>query len=148
MKTDLKVDKEYLLKRLEEARKKKEQAEKKTSQLTSVERFINEVGVKVGNDVIPNYVIYYYYKTKWQSSVSRYTRIHFFRLFSKYFKSYRVGKQRSYLLDKDQFDNLTQDVLRRAQVYDKIEKERERKRFANSKRGQKKREVPKTEYEP
>jgi hypothetical protein len=145
---DLKIDKDYLLRRLEEARKQREQAEKPKTQLTSVEVFINELGVKVGNDIVPNYVIYYYYKSKWQSTRSRYTRIHFFRVFSKYFKSYRIGKQRSYLLDKEQFDGLTDEVLRRAQRYDKIEKERERKRFANLKRGKKKQEVPKTEYEP
>lgn len=127
-----------LLEILEKARKKQEQKAEKAKELekpkepkkpvvTDVEKFIKDLGVESGSTPVPNYVIYFMYLTCWNvGKVKKLDRISFFKKFSLYFHKQRIGKRRSYYLDKDSL-GVSRDLQRRAKEYDKQLLEKQKK---------------------
>ena len=106
---------ELVSKKLEE----KEAEKSPKPQTESVKRFIETMNIRKGLDRIPNYVIYYTYKKKYKKAEGeeKWSKVHFFRLFNKYFDQARVGKQRYYVLDGSSFD-LTREGRIEAKAYD------------------------------
>lgn len=88
--------------------------------LHQVGGFIEEFAVTSGPDRIPNFIIYYFYKEKYNGELSK---IEFFRQFKKEFKQVRTGKQRCYLLDGKSF-TLTREDMIEAKFHDKKEKDK------------------------
>lgn len=83
-------------------------------------RYIDEMKLEPGTVAVPNFVIYWHYRTKWDGSDKRYkaNKIVFFRTFSKKFPAHRVGKQRFYLM-KEGCIEINEQVLEEAKLYDK-----------------------------
>lgn len=100
----------------ENSTKKKKRFENHTNTL----RYIKEMGLEAGTKAVPNYVIYWHYRTIWDGSDGRYkaNKVVFFRTFAKKFPCYRHGKQRFYLL-KEGCIELNDKVLEEAKFYDK-----------------------------
>jgi len=113
------LDIEYINELIKEVEEKE-----KTVELPKIKkhliRFIDDLGIKEGEDRIPNYLIYYTYKVKWTNYKNDYkmSKIEFFRQLNKLFTSYRLGRQRYYLLDKKSFD-LSRETDMDAKFYDK-----------------------------
>lgn len=91
---------------------------------SSVGDFIKTFSVNSGPDRIPNYIIYYFYKEKYNGDLSK---IEFFRQFGKQFKQVRTGKQRCYLLDGRSFILTREDKIE-AKFHDEREKGKNKKR--------------------
>lgn len=110
---------ELVSKKLED----KEAEKSPKPQTESVKRFIETMNIRKGLDRIPNYVIYYTYKKKYKKAEGeeKWSKVHFFRLFNKYFDQARVGKQRYYVLDGSSFD-LTREGRIEAKAYDEAYK--------------------------
>jgi hypothetical protein len=124
-----KPDLDELLKILEENQEKR-QAKSEALNEDSTKRFIRKNGLIQGLDRIPNYIIYYTYRTKYKPKMGeeKWSKVHFFRLFNKYFDQARTGKYRFYKLDGKSFD-LTREGLLEAKKFDEeytiqIKKER------------------------
>jgi len=99
----------------ESADKKVDSPIKKKSR--SVDEFIKQFNITAGLKRIHNYVIYFYYRQKFNHS-SKLTKIQFFREFSKLFPRARVGSQRYYLLNDGVFP-LTREVKAETKQYEK-----------------------------
>jgi hypothetical protein len=85
-------------------------------------RYIQEAGIEAGDKAVPNFVIYWHYRTQWNAGIGnnnqRANKIVFFRTFSKKFPAHRVGNQRYYLL-KENCIEINDQVLEEAKLYDK-----------------------------
>lgn len=132
------ADLDELLKLLEE-RSEQRANESKTLNEDSTKRFIRVKGIMQGLDRVPSYVVYYTYRTKYKPKMGeeKWSKVHFFRLFNKYFDQARTGKQRFYKLDGKSFD-LTREGLLEAKKFDEeytiqIKKERGTYKSTNSK---------------
>lgn len=108
---------EELLKLIEE---KPENSKKKKEDNKNVIEFINEFQIESGTQAIPNYLIFYIYRTLWRVDEVRKKakKITFFQTFSKHFPAYRKNHQRYYLLKEGLFD-VTDEILKAAKQYDK-----------------------------
>jgi len=113
------TDLDELLKLLEKKIEDKEAEKSPKPHKESVQRFIETMGICKGLDRIPNYIIYYTYKKKYKKAEGeeKWSKVHFFRIFNKYFDQARVGKQRYYILDGSSFD-LTREGRIEAKAYD------------------------------
>jgi len=126
-----KPDLDSLLELLEDrSRERAKQAKAIPSKEESCGRFIRKNGITKGIGRVPNYVIYFTYRTKYKIKLGeeKWSKVHFFRLFNKRFDQARTGKQKYYLLDEKSFD-LTREGLLEAKKFDKeytiqIKKER------------------------
>ncbi len=141
------VDLEELLKAVEDKIKQKEEEKgiKKPSS-ESTKRFIETMNIRRGLDRVPNYVIFFTYMKKYKAEAGeeKWSKVHFFRVFNRYFDQARVGKQRYYVLDGSSFD-LTREGRIEAKAYDeayqrevgiktgKIKPRKRRKAFKNKK---------------
>lgn len=99
-----------------ETTKKRRRIENHTNTL----RYISEMNLEPGTVAVPNYVIYWHYRTIWEGSDKRYkaNKIVFFRTFSQKFPAHRIGKQRFYLL-KEGCIEVNAEILEEAKSYDK-----------------------------
>lgn len=91
--------------------------------------FIEDYEVQSGSILVPNYFIYYVYKTEWKGRHMRnkLNKRAFFQTFGARFEQKRKAKYRGYLLN-DCF-GLTEEKLKVAYEYDKkLEKLRETRR--------------------
>ena len=114
------VDLDELLDILENKLKEKEAEKSPTlEKKESVQRFIEKKSIRKGLDRVPNYVIFFTYMKKYKAEVGeeKWSKVHFFRLFNRYFDQARVGKQRYYVLDGSSFD-LTREGRIEAKAYD------------------------------
>lgn len=93
---------------------------KKKEDHKDVLEFISELNIESGTVAIPNYLIFYIYRSIWNANdyKRKAKKITFFQTFGKYFKSYRKNTQRFYLL-KDGIFNVTEDVIKAAKQYDR-----------------------------
>lgn len=82
---------------------------------TELETFIRKHDIEAGTDRIPNYIIWYTYKAKFQGSLSK---VEFFRQFKKKFEQKRTGQQRVYMLNCNSFD-LTHEGKVEAEFFNK-----------------------------
>lgn len=126
---------EELLKLVEERQgsKKRERSENR-----DVLDFINELGIESGTQAIPNYLIFYIYRSIWRvdQSKRKAKKITFFQTFSKHFPDYRKNDQRFYMLKEGLFA-VNEELLKAAKQYDK--------QHWKSKKAQKKVSVPEQE---
>lgn len=100
-----------------------EKPKKKLPNSQNVLDFIEDYGIENGKILVPNYMIYYVYKTEWggRSKRTKMNKRAFFQTFSTKFKQKRTAKFRGYLLN-DCF-GLTDKKLNVAYEYDqKLEK--------------------------
>jgi len=74
--------------------------------------FIRKYTIQPGEKRIPSYKIYHEYFVVWSGrrKIEKLGRSAFFRVFSKYFKQVRTGRQRYYLLN-DCFDMMDKKLL-------------------------------------
>ena len=88
-----------------------------------VQEFVNVMKVYEGLDKIPNFVIYYTYKSLFNGKSSK---IDFFRKFNKLgYTQSRTGKMRYYLLDRSSFD-MTDEGKIKAEFFEKEEEIKKR----------------------
>jgi hypothetical protein len=81
--------------------------------------FIREFGVEPGTQAVPNYLIFYIYRSVWGGdSKKKAKKITFFQTFGKHLPDYRHGKQRFYMIKEGLF-NVNEEVLKAARIYDK-----------------------------
>lgn len=82
--------------------------------------FITELGIESGTQAVPNYLIFYVYRTLWkpEDSHKKAKKITFFQTFGKKFPDYRHGKQRFYMLKEGLFD-VSEEMKKAARIYDK-----------------------------
>ena len=119
-----KVSLDELLEKLEELEKGGTESslpsfEKDAKIPRSVTDFIKEFEIKLGNDRIPAYKIYYDYKAWERFQSTKLSKIEFFRQFNKFFKVKRGNRGRYYLLDAESFD-MSENSLTKAKNYDTI----------------------------
>jgi hypothetical protein len=86
----------------------------------NVVRFLDEMQWDAGVEAIPTYVIFWYYRVKWDGSDRHYKakKITFFRTFNKRFPEFRKSGQRYYLLKEGTIE-INEEVLKEAALYDK-----------------------------
>lgn len=108
---------EELLKLIEKQSKgeKKEKAENK-----NVLQFIEELSIESGTQAVPNYLIFYVYRSIWRvdEAKRKAKKITFFQTFGKHFPDYRKNHQRFYMLKEGLFD-VNEELLKAAKNYDK-----------------------------
>jgi predicted nucleotide-binding protein (sugar kinase/HSP70/actin superfamily) len=82
--------------------------------------FIKDLGIESGTQAVPNYLIFYIYRSIWRadSSKKKAKKITFFQTFGKHFPDYRKNSQRFYMLKEGLF-NVNEEVLKVAKQYDK-----------------------------
>lgn len=115
MNNETKPSIEELLARVADSSKKKLRVENNSNTL----RFLDETKLEAGTTAFPTFVIFWYYRNVWPGDRhNKANKTVFFRTFNKKFPSYRVGKQRYYLL-KDGVIELNDEVIERAKIYDK-----------------------------
>lgn len=96
----------------------------------SVVRFILDFGLESGDVRVPNFLIYFLYHRKFKSTVPKLKKTAFFRNFNRYFKNYRNGLQRFYMLnDKKLISDERIEVAREYSEY--------QKKYENQKKGKK-----------
>lgn len=138
-------DLEELLELLE---KKTEEKKAEKSESDSCKRFIQKNNVVKGLDRVPNYVIYYTYRKHYKAKLGeeKWSKVHFFRIFNKYFDQVRTGRQRYYELDGKTFD-LTREGLLKAQKYDEEYKIKVKKARGTYKKRKRRKSVSLSEKE-
>lgn len=108
---------EELLKLIEKQSKseKKEKAENR-----NVLQFIEELSIESGTQAVPNYLIFYVYRSIWRvdEAKRKAKKITFFQTFGKHFPDYRKNHQRFYMLKEGLFD-VNEELLKAAKNYDK-----------------------------
>jgi hypothetical protein len=82
--------------------------------------FINELEIESGTQAIPNYLIFYIYRSVWRvdQPKRKAKKITFFQTFGKHFPDYRKNNQRYYMLKEGLFE-VNEELLRTAKQYDK-----------------------------
>jgi hypothetical protein len=82
--------------------------------------FIKDLGIESGTQAIPNYLIFYIYRSVWRvdQQKRKAKKITFFQTFSKHFPDYRKNSQRFYMLKEGLFD-VNEELLKAAKLYDK-----------------------------
>jgi hypothetical protein len=123
---------EELLKLIEE---KPKSGKKPRQDSRDVLDFINDLRIESGVEAVPNYLIFFIYRSIWKpdQSKKKAKKITFFQTFGKHFPDYRKNSQRYYMLKEGIF-NVNEDMLKAAKQYDK--------QHWQSKKAQKKFPVP------
>jgi predicted nucleotide-binding protein (sugar kinase/HSP70/actin superfamily) len=82
--------------------------------------FIKDLGIESGTQAIPNYLIFYIYRSVWRvdQQKRKAKKITFFQTFSKHFPDYRKNSQRFYMIKEGLFD-VNEELLKAAKLYDK-----------------------------
>jgi predicted nucleotide-binding protein (sugar kinase/HSP70/actin superfamily) len=82
--------------------------------------FIKDLGIESGTQAVPNYLIFYIYRSIWRadSPKKKAKKITFFQTFGRHFPDYRKNSQRFYMLKEGLF-NVNEEVLKVAKQYDK-----------------------------
>jgi hypothetical protein len=108
---------EELLKLVQEKSTSKVKAK---SENRDVLDFINELEIQSGTQAIPNYLIFYIYRSIWRvdQPKRKAKKITFFQTFGKHFPDYRRNNQRYYMLKEGLFE-VNEELLKAAKQYDK-----------------------------
>ena len=108
---------EDLLKLIEE---KPKTSKKQKEDNKDVLEFIKDLGIESGTQAVPNYLIFYIYRSIWRVDQvkKKAKKITFFQTFGKHFPDYRKNHQRYYMLKEGIFD-VNEEVLKAAKQYDK-----------------------------
>ena len=108
---------EDLLKLIEE---KPKTSKKQKEDNKDVLEFIKDLGIESGTQAVPNYLIFYIYRSIWRVDQvkKKAEKITFFQTFGKHFPDYRKNHQRYYMLKEGIFD-VNEEVLKAAKQYDK-----------------------------
>lgn len=108
---------EELLKLIEE---KPKSARKQREDHKDVVEFIRELGIESGTQAVPNYLIFYVYRSLWRADQpkKKAKKITFFQTFGRHFPDYRKNHQRFYMLKEGLFD-VNEELLKAAKNYDK-----------------------------
>jgi predicted nucleotide-binding protein (sugar kinase/HSP70/actin superfamily) len=108
---------EELLKLIEE---KPKSTKKAREDHKDVLEFIKDLGIESGTQAVPNYLIFYIYRSVWQADFPKRKakKVTFFQTFARHFPDYRKNKQRFYMLKEGLFD-VNEEVLKVAKQYDK-----------------------------
>lgn len=82
--------------------------------------FIAELGIESGTQAVPNYLIFYVYRSLWNPDAShkKVKKITFFQTFGRKFPDHRHGNQRFYMLKEGLFD-VSEEMKKAAKIYDK-----------------------------
>lgn len=82
--------------------------------------FINDLGIESGTQAVPNYLIFYVYRSIWRADQpkKKAKKITFFQTFGRHFPDYRKNHQRYYMLKEGIFE-VNEEVLKVARQYDK-----------------------------
>jgi hypothetical protein len=82
--------------------------------------FIQDMSIESGTQAVPNYLIFYVYRTIWRvdQQKRKAKKITFFQTFGKHFPDYRKNHQRFYMLKEGLF-NVNEELLKAAKQYDK-----------------------------
>lgn len=108
---------EELLKLIEE---KPKSARKQKEDHKDVMEFIRELGIESGTQAVPNYLIFYVYRSLWRADQpkKKAKKITFFQTFGRHFPDYRKNHQRFYMLKEGLFE-VNEELLKAAKNYDK-----------------------------
>lgn len=108
---------EELLKLIEE---KPKSARKQREDHKDVMEFIRELGIESGTQAVPNYLIFYVYRSLWRADQpkKKAKKITFFQTFGRHFPDYRKNHQRFYMLKEGLFE-VNEELLKAAKNYDK-----------------------------
>lgn len=108
---------EELLKLIEE---KPKTSKKPREDHKDVVEFIKELNIESGTQAVPNYLIFYVYRSLWRADQlkKKAKKITFFQTFSRQFPDYRKNHQRFYMLKEGLF-TVTTELLTAAKNYDK-----------------------------
>lgn len=108
---------EDLLKLIEE---KPKTSKKQKEDNKDVLEFIKDLGIESGTQAVPNYLIFYIYRSIWRVDQvkKKAKKITFFQTFGRHFPDYRKNHQRYYMLKEGIFD-VNEEVLKAAKQYDK-----------------------------
>jgi hypothetical protein len=108
---------EELLKLIEERPKS---SHKQKEDNKDVLEFIKELQIESGTEAVPNYLIFYIYRSIWRvdQTKKKAKKITFFQTFGRHFPDYRKNNQRYYMLKEGMF-NVNEEVLKAARQYDK-----------------------------
>lgn len=108
---------EELLKLIEE---KPKNSKKIRQDNRDVLDFIQDISIESGTQAVPNYLIFYIYRTIWRvdQQKRKAKKITFFQTFGKHFPDYRKNNQRFYMLKEGLF-NVNEELLKAAKQYDK-----------------------------
>jgi hypothetical protein len=108
---------EELLKLIEQKPKSKR---KPKEDHKDVLEFIEDLGIEPGSQAVPNYLIFYVYRSIWRVEFPKRKakKITFFQTFGKHFPDYRKNHQRFYMLKEGIFD-VNEEVLKAARLYDR-----------------------------
>lgn len=108
---------EELLKLIEE---KPKSARKQKENHKDVMEFIRELGIESGTQAVPNYLIFYVYRSLWRADQpkKKAKKITFFQTFGRHFPDYRKNHQRFYMLKEGLFE-VNEELLKAAKNYDK-----------------------------
>jgi hypothetical protein len=108
---------EELLKLIEE---KPKNSKKIRQDNRDVLDFIQDMSIESGTQAVPNYLIFYIYRTVWRvdQQKRKAKKITFFQTFGKHFPDYRKNHQRFYMLKEGLF-NVNEELLKAAKQYDK-----------------------------
>jgi hypothetical protein len=81
---------------------------------------MKELGIESGTKAVPNYLIFYIYRSIWRADQpkKKAKKITFFQTFGKHFPDYRKNDQRFYMLKEELFD-VNEELLTAAKQYDK-----------------------------
>lgn len=123
---------EELLKLIEERPKS---SKKPREDHKDVMEFISELGIESGTQAVPNYLIFYVYRSLWRADQlkKKAKKITFFQTFGRHFPDYRKNHQRFYMLKEGLF-KVNEELLKTAKNYDK--------QYWQAKKAQKKVPVP------
>lgn len=123
---------EELLKLIEERPKS---SKKPREDHKDVMEFISELGIESGTQAVPNYLIFYVYRSLWRADQlkKKAKKITFFQTFGRHFPDYRKNHQRFYMLKEGLFE-VNEELLKTAKNYDK--------QYWQAKKAQKKVPVP------
>jgi predicted nucleotide-binding protein (sugar kinase/HSP70/actin superfamily) len=82
--------------------------------------FIKDFGIESGTQAVPNYLIFYIYRSIWRvdQPKKKAKKITFFQTFGRHFPDYRKNHQRYYMLKEGLFD-VNEELLKAAKNYDK-----------------------------
>lgn len=111
---------EELLTLIESLEADKKNVKKAKVDHKDVVEFIKDLNIESGVQAVPNYLIFFIYRTIWKPDQpkKKAKKITFFQTFSRYFPDYRKNHQRFYMLKEGMFE-VNDELLKAARQYDK-----------------------------
>jgi hypothetical protein len=93
---------------------------KRREESRNVLEFIDELDVQAGTEAIPNFLIFYVYRSLWkpEEQKRKVKKITFFQTFGNKFPLYRKNNQRYYMLKEGLF-KVNDELIKAAKQYDK-----------------------------